>query len=284
MVLIDEFESQFRRAAKEHFKFESIGWEKILIVVEKPEVLEGHVNQLSANMLGSKFAASPKVEVFSLLPQEPVTEFIKRIKEIEPSLIITHRHLFHLSPQQIQSLGIHIDVITQSTDIPVLLIPETDSCESHDIPTTFKKVIVLSDHLPKDSHLISYGISVAAENAELILVDMEDRLAFDRFIEIVSKIPEIDTELAREKVKEQLFKEAEEFQDDCLATLVELNLPLTLKKEVRFGSTVADFRELVSAHNADLIVMNTKDHEQLAMHGLAYPLAVEFTDIPLVML
>jgi hypothetical protein len=30
--------------------------------------------------------------------------------------------------------------------------------------------------------------------------------------------------------------------------------------------------------------MNTKDEDQLAMHGLAYPLAVELRDIPLLML
>ena len=30
--------------------------------------------------------------------------------------------------------------------------------------------------------------------------------------------------------------------------------------------------------------MNTKDDDQLAMHGLAYPLAVELRDIPLLML
>lgn len=30
--------------------------------------------------------------------------------------------------------------------------------------------------------------------------------------------------------------------------------------------------------------MNTKDEDQLAMHGLAYPLAVELREIPLLML
>jgi hypothetical protein len=30
--------------------------------------------------------------------------------------------------------------------------------------------------------------------------------------------------------------------------------------------------------------MNTKDEDQLAMHGLAYPLAIELRTIPLLML
>ena len=34
----------------------------------------------------------------------------------------------------------------------------------------------------------------------------------------------------------------------------------------------------------DLLVMNTKDDEQMAMHGLAYPLAIEVRSIPLLLL
>ena len=50
------------------------------------------------------------------------------------------------------------------------------------------------------------------------------------------------------------------------------------------GHHVADCRELAQANDVDLIVMNTKDEEQLAMHGLAYPLAIELRDIPLLLL
>jgi hypothetical protein len=34
----------------------------------------------------------------------------------------------------------------------------------------------------------------------------------------------------------------------------------------------------------DLLVMNTKDEDHSAMHGLAYPLAVELRGTPLLML
>ena len=37
-------------------------------------------------------------------------------------------------------------------------------------------------------------------------------------------------------------------------------------------------------HEIDLLVFNTKDDDQLAMHGLAYPLAVEVRGIPILML
>ena len=37
-------------------------------------------------------------------------------------------------------------------------------------------------------------------------------------------------------------------------------------------------------HGIDLLVMHTKDEDQLAMHGLAYPLAIELRDIPLLLI
>ena len=40
----------------------------------------------------------------------------------------------------------------------------------------------------------------------------------------------------------------------------------------------------LKAHAIDLLVLNTKDEDHSAMHGLAYPLAVELRNIPLLML
>ena len=54
------------------------------------------------------------------------------------------------------------------------------------------------------------------------------------------------------------------------------------------GSKVGAEKEQSAFYQAidrvDLLVMNTKDEDQLAMHGLAYPLAVELRQIPLLML
>jgi hypothetical protein len=50
------------------------------------------------------------------------------------------------------------------------------------------------------------------------------------------------------------------------------------------GKRLDVVRSLVSQHRVDLIVMNTKDDDQLAMHGLAYPLAVELRGVAILML
>jgi CheY-like chemotaxis protein len=40
----------------------------------------------------------------------------------------------------------------------------------------------------------------------------------------------------------------------------------------------------VGSHSVDLLVMNTKQDDQLAMHGVAYPLCIELRDTPILML
>ncbi len=50
------------------------------------------------------------------------------------------------------------------------------------------------------------------------------------------------------------------------------------------GHHVTQYLELVESHEIDLLVLNTKDEDHSAMHGLAYPLAVELRDTPLLML
>ena len=49
------------------------------------------------------------------------------------------------------------------------------------------------------------------------------------------------------------------------------------------GHHLADYKKLVAEHDVDLLVFNTKDEDQLAMHGIAYSLAVELRDTPILM-
>ena len=50
------------------------------------------------------------------------------------------------------------------------------------------------------------------------------------------------------------------------------------------GHHISDCQRLIERHHVDILVLNTKDEDQLAMHGLAYPLAIELRQLPLLML
>ena len=54
---------------------------------------------------------------------------------------------------------------------------------------------------------------------------------------------------------------------------------LLVEQIVEFGHRVARYRHLVARHAVDLLVTNTKDKDQLAMHGMAYALSVELTEV-----
>ena len=51
------------------------------------------------------------------------------------------------------------------------------------------------------------------------LTHVEDQLTFDRYIEVISKIPTIDTDEARESMHEQLLKEARDYIEGCAEAL-----------------------------------------------------------------
>jgi len=62
------------------------------------------------------------------------------------------------------------------------------------------------------------------------------------------------------------------------------DLAVVVDKVVRFGRRLDDVRRLIEERSVDLVVLNTKDADQSAMHGLAYPLAVELRTVPLLLL
>ena len=61
-------------------------------------------------------------------------------------------------------------------------------------------------------------------------------------------------------------------------------LPISVESVVAHGHHLTEYSRLVEQHEADLLVMHTKDDDQLAMHGLAYPLAIEVRSVPLLLL
>ena len=52
---------------------------------------------------------------------------------------------------------------------------------------------------------------------------------------------------------------------------------------VTFGNQIEDYRHLIDERHIDLLVMNSRDDDQMAMHGLAYPLVVELRKTPILL-
>ena len=61
-------------------------------------------------------------------------------------------------------------------------------------------------------------------------------------------------------------------------------VPITVESLVQTGHRVSDYTRLVDAHEVDVLVFHSRDEDQVAMHGTAYPLAVELRSVPLLLI
>ena len=144
--------------------------------------------------------------------------------------------------------------------------------------------MVATDHLAGDARLISHAVRFVQAAGNVHLCHVEDDAAFAYYLDAISKIPAIETALAEQTLREQLLKQPADYIAHCIEVLHSQGLTATLHAHVLMGHRLRDYRQLIDQHCTDLLVLNTKDEDQQAMHGLAYPIAVEFRDIPLLML
>ena len=143
--------------------------------------------------------------------------------------------------------------------------------------------MAITDHLAQDHHLVSFAAQLTPEGGTLWLTHVEDEATFERYMQTIARIPSIDTDNARKVILEQLLKEPTEYIESCRSVLAERE-SIRVESEVAVGRLLNDYKRLVDNHQVSLLVMNTKDEQQLAMHGMAYPLTIELRDTPLMLI
>ena len=280
---IDEFESLFRRAEREPFGYGEIPLKTVAVVTDGSDAnAQDVVKQLQ------DFApALSTVENWRLLcggDYANVTELLEKIDAEQTDLIVTYRHLHEKSIVPQHSLGVYLDVMTQVTTIPVLVLPGTAAAPKPLTGRVCNRVMVVTDHISGDDRIINYSVRLCAAGGTVWLCHVEDDSVFNRYMDAISKIPEIETDLAREKLDEQLLKEARDFMQTCIGVLRERKPELNYEPVVTRGHHLKHYRQLIDEHDADLLVANTNDDEQLAMHGMTYSLSVELTDVAMLLL
>ncbi|TWT59833.1 hypothetical protein [Rubinisphaera italica] len=280
---LDEFESIFRRATKPQYEYLNIVPRSILIVTDQvDENLESLIEQLKT--FSKAFRSVEKWETLRLDDQSTVAKLERQLLEQSADMIVTWRHLCEKSIRPQHSLGVYVDVLTQVLPVPILLLPgsrfEPVSLEDR----TCSNVIVVTDHLNGDHRLVNYAAGMVNNDGKLILGHVEDDLVFGRYLKAIEQIPELSTNIAREKLLEQLMHEAKRYSESAAEVLSKISPSVSVIAEIQIGHRLKTYRDLISSYRADLLVMNTKDDEQLAMHGLAYSLSVELIEVPQLLL
>ena len=286
MTRVDQFESVFRSAARTVFEPEPVQIDSVLIVSDGDgsasqefatrshsflDILDQHENLRWVTVSGHDFSTVP--------------DLLDRVETERPGLICTHRHLHSESWRWPYTLGEYVDVLTQATTTPVLVLPHPERPEFEELAGRRpRSVMAITDHLTGDNRLVNYAAHVTQPGGRLLLSHVEDDAIFERYMEAISKISSIDTDLARQQIQDRLLKDPEDYIESCREGLARSAPELTVEAIVTSGHHIGVYRHLIEEHEVDLLVMNTKDEDQLAMHGLAYPLAIELRAIPLLML
>ena len=279
MSKLDQFESVFRAAAKHVYTEPDCDILRICIVTDNPSTGGADFHERVKRYL----VGLPTYEQVNWIAFDAKTsglsDLLLFIQNEKPDLICTYRQLCSSEEDWCPGLGDYVEMLTQVTDVSVLLFPNPKRA-TH--PIQPKSVMAVTDHMSGDNRLVAVASKITPENARLLLAHVEDDAVFEKYLGIISKIADIDTETARRTIRTRLMKEASDFMLSCADALARPGLDI--ERRTRWGHHVAIYQELVRRDEVDLLVMNTKDDDQLAMHGLAYPLAVEFTDIPILLL
>lgn len=284
MTRVDQFQSFFRSADKTVFAYERVELERILLVTDldpsgTAELL-GRVRDF-LSVLGDR------TEWLALDGQDSKTVevLLAAVNDRSPDLVCTYRNLHSEAWRWPYSLGEAVDVLTQIAPCPVLVLPHPKSGRAFDHALENTDVVMaMTSHLAGDASLVNHALRFTKPEGTLWLSHVEDEVGFARFVDAVSKIPSIDTDEAREKVLKQLLKEPEDYIQSCRGIIREQGSSVRIEQIVTVGHHLREYKRLIESHEVDLLVMHTKDEDQLAMHGLAYPLAIELREIPLLLL
>ncbi len=276
----------FRSASREVFRLDPINIQSVLVVTDRDEEMARRFGDRLRQFL-KVLSADDKVQWRDVHGSEFQTagELLALVESAAPDIICTYRNLHSGAWRWPYSLGAHVDLLTQHTDIPVMLLPhpKAERSAKHAIKNT-DTVMAIADHLTGDHLLVNYALRFTENGGTLWLTHVEDEATFGRYMEIISKIPTIDTDEARQAVREQLLKEPQDYIDGCVEVLRAAGTHVKVEHLAVFGHHLSEYKQLIEQHEVDLLVLNTKDEDQLAMHGIAYALAVELRQIPLLML
>ncbi len=286
MTRIDQFESVFKSADKPVFRYEPFAVGSALVLTD----LDGDGAERFSALIRKYLDASgeeemPPLQVVSGDEFGSIEECLKIIDRNKPELICTYRGLHSDCWRWGHSLGSYVEVLTQTVNIPVLVFPHPGSAAALSADEDdCSRVMAMTDHLAGDSRLVNAALFFTPASGTLHLTNIEDEQVFERYMAAIEKIPSVDSAAVRENLLFRILKEARDYIQSCRAVVAEQGLEVEILEAIELGMHVEDYRQLVVAGEIDLLVMNTREVDQLAMHGLAYMLAVELSDIPLLLL
>ncbi len=292
MTKVDQFESVFKSAARAPYDHKAVNVETVVVLTDLPRAEADAWAERAKTLLQVLTDKQESVawEVIAGDAFGSVRELLDVVEETVPDLVVTYRSLHSQAWPWTYTLGRYVDVLAQEVPMPVLLLPNPHAeAKAKAVPTPFeadgtKTVMALTDHLAGDHRLVSWSAHLTEASGTLCLAHVEDDHVFERYLDAIGKIQQIDTATARETIQQRLLKDPRDYIRSCAKGLAEAQVPLEVEAAVLMGHRIEEVRRLIEERDVDLLVLHTKDEDQLAMHGLAYPLVIELRHVPILML
>ena len=201
MTKIDTFESVFKSADKPVYTYGRVEIARILVVTDLTDAEAVPLISQVRTFL-SVLGENPDWRHLGGADYATVGRLLEQVESAVPDLIVTYRHLHSNAWQWPHGLGAYLDVLTQATDIPVLVLPHPDADRAlpHAIANT-DCVMAITDHLTADARLVDHALRLTAPSGTCWLTHIESQRQFDHFLAAVEKVPEIETDDVRELVE-----------------------------------------------------------------------------------
>ncbi len=282
---LDDFESVFRSAVKDRFHLKPPELGSVALVTD---LTESEATALAETVRASMSLSvdTEKLAWRNILggEYEDIDTLIALIESTDADLIVTYRHLLRPYKELPHSLGSFVDTITQTCKQPVLLLPPPTRQDFEARMKKFENVLVVTGHIIGDERLISWGVHACPRNGTIVLAHVEDDTTYKRYVELLSMIPDFHTETAVRRLTDKLLGRPRDYIQSIIDALEKEGIEENVIPVVTMGHALSDYKRIMDEHDVDLVVINTKDELQMAMHGMAYAIAVEIQDRPLLLL
>jgi hypothetical protein len=138
--------------------------------------------------------------------------------------------------------------------------------------------------LTGDDRLVNWGVHMTFGDGTLYLAHVEDDATLDRYLDVIGRLPQVNSEQAGELIPEKLLALPRGYIQSVTEVLRAQNINETVVPLVRLGHALTDYKALIDEHELDLLIFQSKDDNQAAMAGMAHALAVEIRHKPLLLL
>lgn len=289
---LGEFVSVFKRALRDRFEYRRLEIGRILLITDlTPEALPAYEEAVRVYLDPEFSRDSYEMHVIGQADWTNWTDLRTLLDAEAPDLIITYRLLNVAHVETLTSLGVYVDSLTQVTSYPVLLMPNPHLLPKgagHEGgaygPERLGAVMVATEHIYADHSLVNFGIRFTPAGNPLYLVHVEDADTYEYYMKAIEKIPELDNEIAREKLAEQLRLMPAHYAESVAAEIETHKKNVALESRVEIGHIISVYREMIAREPVSLLAFTTKDDTQMAMHSLGYSLAVEFHNMPILLI